>query len=220
LQQALASALRRLAQLAHTSSWDQWASQRLTPTQRKILELLASRRVAARPPLVVRIWRELMADSLSLQGPFQVAVWGGRDPVPEESERLRAALGDVADGAHSVAELDIKRMCRRCGLSRPVRQVRRRDAGGRLRFTDCEWRLPDGRTLILEIDGGFHMDVAHWEDDLARQRALSGGDRVIVRCTARELRDEPELVARDLHERGCRIQACHAGADVERARSP
>ena len=44
LQQALASALRRLAQLAHTSSWDQWASQRLTPTQRKILELLASRR--------------------------------------------------------------------------------------------------------------------------------------------------------------------------------
>ena len=44
MQQALASALRRLAQLAHTSSWDQWASQRLTPTQRKILELLASRR--------------------------------------------------------------------------------------------------------------------------------------------------------------------------------
>jgi hypothetical protein len=44
LPQALASALRRLAQLAHTSSWDQWASQRLTPTQRKILELLGSRR--------------------------------------------------------------------------------------------------------------------------------------------------------------------------------
>jgi DNA-binding MarR family transcriptional regulator len=43
LPQALAGALRRLAQLAHTSSWDQWAVQRLTPTQRKILELLASR---------------------------------------------------------------------------------------------------------------------------------------------------------------------------------
>lgn len=37
---ALAGALRRLAQLAHTSSWDQWAGRRLTPTQRKILELL------------------------------------------------------------------------------------------------------------------------------------------------------------------------------------
>jgi len=44
LPQALASALRRLAHLAHTSSWDQWATQRLTPTQRRILDVVASRR--------------------------------------------------------------------------------------------------------------------------------------------------------------------------------
>jgi len=44
LPQALASALRRLAHLAHTSSWDQWAVQRLTPTQRRILDVVASRR--------------------------------------------------------------------------------------------------------------------------------------------------------------------------------
>jgi len=43
-------------------------------------KLLGGRRAAARPSLVVRIWRELMADSLSLQGPFHVSVWGGRDP--------------------------------------------------------------------------------------------------------------------------------------------
>lgn len=43
LPQALASALRRLAHLAHTSSWDHWASHRLTPTQRKILHFLATR---------------------------------------------------------------------------------------------------------------------------------------------------------------------------------
>ena len=43
LPQALAGALRRLAQLAHTTSWDQWAAQRLTPTQRRILEFLGSR---------------------------------------------------------------------------------------------------------------------------------------------------------------------------------
>jgi DNA-binding MarR family transcriptional regulator len=43
LPQNLAGAIRRLAQLAHTSSWDQWAIQRLTPTQRKILELLVHR---------------------------------------------------------------------------------------------------------------------------------------------------------------------------------
>jgi DNA-binding MarR family transcriptional regulator len=44
LPQALAIALRRLAHLAHTSSWDQWAAQRLTPTQRRILDVIASRR--------------------------------------------------------------------------------------------------------------------------------------------------------------------------------
>ncbi len=44
LPQALASALRRLAHFARTSSWDQWAVRRLTPTQRRILELVASQR--------------------------------------------------------------------------------------------------------------------------------------------------------------------------------
>jgi chorismate mutase len=43
-------------------------------------KLLSAPRRAARPALIVRIWRELMADSLSLQGPFNVTVWGGRDP--------------------------------------------------------------------------------------------------------------------------------------------
>ncbi len=43
LPQALAGALRRLAQLAQASAWDQWATQRLTPTQRRILEFLGSR---------------------------------------------------------------------------------------------------------------------------------------------------------------------------------
>jgi chorismate mutase len=42
--------------------------------------LIASRRAAANPALIVRIWRELIGDSLSVQGPFHLAVWGGKDP--------------------------------------------------------------------------------------------------------------------------------------------
>ena len=80
----------------------------------------------------------------------------------------------------------------------PDRQVKRKDADGRSRFTDCEWRLADGRILVLEVDGSFHMEVEHWEDDLARQRALAASDRIIVRCTSRELRDDAGRVARDL----------------------
>lgn len=111
---------------------------------------------------------------------------------------LRTAVVDMAGGAQSLAEIDVKRMCRAHGLRLPERQVKRWDADGRLRFTDCEWRLPGGRTVVLEVDGAFHMDVQQWEDDLARQRALTAPDRIVVRCTSRELRDDPGRVARDL----------------------
>jgi chorismate mutase len=51
--------------------------------------LLAKPRRAATPSLVVRVWRELMAESLSLQGPFHLAVWGG----PRTSELARMRFG-------------------------------------------------------------------------------------------------------------------------------
>jgi hypothetical protein len=38
------------------------------------------------------------------------------------------------------------------------------------------------------------MDVEHWADGLARQRRLVEPGRVVVRRSARELREEPELV--------------------------
>ena len=43
--------------------------------------LLGRSRAAASHSLVVRIWRELIGDSLSRQGPFHIHVWGGRDPA-------------------------------------------------------------------------------------------------------------------------------------------
>ncbi|WP_300681319.1 hypothetical protein [Nocardioides sp.] len=115
---------------------------------------------------------------------------------------LREALTQMAGGAQSLAEIDLTRVCRRFGLPAPRRQVKRRDSEGQLRYTDSEWLLSDGRTLILEVDGLFHMDVDQWEADLARQRALSGAGRVVVRCTARELRDDPARLARDLRALG------------------
>jgi hypothetical protein len=118
------------------------------------------------------------------------------------AKTFRSALADIGGGSQSLAEIDMARLCRRAGLSPPRRQQRRRDATGRLRFTDCEWDLADGTVLVLEIDGSFHMDVAHWEDDLVRQRRLSGRGRIIVRCTARELRDDPAGVLADLKMHG------------------
>jgi len=133
-----------------------------------------------------------------LTTPALLREWVDRMRPLRWAPMFRRTLAEIADGSQSVAELDVLRMCRDHGLCAPRQQTKRRDARGRIRFTDCEWQLPDGRTLVLEIDGAFHMDVQHWEDDLARQRALAAHDRVQIRCTARELRDTPGSIARDL----------------------
>ncbi|UDY23077.1 endonuclease domain-containing protein [Nocardioides sp. Kera G14] len=120
---------------------------------------------------------------------------------------MRRALEEFGGGIQSVSELDVARLCKKFGITEPLRQVKRRDADGRVRFTDCEWPLSDGRILVLEVDGAFHMEVEQWEDDLARQRALSADGRVIIRCTSRELRDTPEVIARDLKRLGVPLAA-------------
>lgn len=133
-----------------------------------------------------------------LTDPATLLSWIERMRPLRRAKHFQGVLAEIAGGAQSVAELDVRRMCRAHRLAPPARQTKRRDSEGRLRFTDCEWPLPDGRVLVLEVDGAFHMDVEHWEDDISRQRRLSSPDRTIVRCTSRELRDEPERVARDL----------------------
>lgn len=137
-----------------------------------------------------------------LASPASLLMWVDRMRPLRWARLFRQVLGEIAGGAQSLAEIDVGRMCRDAGLAAPARQIKRQDSSGRARFTDCEWRLPDGRAVVLEVDGSFHLDVEHWEADLARQRALSAADRIIVRCTARELRDEPERVAADLRALG------------------
>jgi hypothetical protein len=114
------------------------------------------------------------------------------------SRLLLASLVDIGGGAQSISEIDVARMCRRFGLAAPRRQVKRRDAYGRQRYTDCEWELPDSRVVVLEVDGAFHMEIEHWEDDIVRHRQLTRPGRIMVRCTAREMRDEPKRVFDDL----------------------
>jgi len=111
---------------------------------------------------------------------------------------IRDLLADISGGSQSLAEIDVLRLCRAWGLVPPRRQKRRRDRSGRLRFTDCEWDLPDGRVLVLEIDGAFHLDVGSYTDDVKRHRSLTTDRRVVVRCTAYEVRHEPVGLMRDL----------------------
>lgn len=119
---------------------------------------------------------------------------------------FRVTLRDIDGGAHSGAELDVRRMCRRFGVPLPARQRPRTDRSGKRRWTDCEWDLPDGTTLVLEIDGGFHTEVRQWGEDLKRARRITTRRRIVVRCTAYELRHEPGEVATDLIALGVRAR--------------
>ncbi len=122
---------------------------------------------------------------------------------------FRATLGDIAGGAHSGAELDVASVCRSFRIRPPDRQRPRRDRSGQRRWTDCEWDLPDGSVLVLEVDGSFHMEVEHWGEDKKRTRRLTTRDRTVIGCTAYELRHEPAEVAGDLIALGVpRTAAC------------
>lgn len=115
---------------------------------------------------------------------------------------LRIALADIARGAHSLGELDVADICRRYGLVPPHRQRSRRDSHGKQRFLDCEWDLPSGEIVVLEIDGGHHMDVLHWQADMRRERGVVISRRWVLRATSLEVRLEPQLIISDLKAMG------------------
>ena len=115
---------------------------------------------------------------------------------------FKLALADIAGGAQSFAEIDVGRLCSEAGLPPPDRQVLRRDRDGRRRYLDCEWRLPDGRIVVLEIDGSFHMRTEHWWRDMKRERSVVVSGRSVLRCSSIEIRLEPWSIVRDLVEIG------------------
>ncbi|GGL36587.1 hypothetical protein H9L10_14780 [Phycicoccus endophyticus] len=137
-----------------------------------------------------------------LTSPERLAAWVEALRPLRRAPMIRDLLHDLAGGSQSLGEVDVVRMCRAAGLRPPNRQTRRVDRSGRVRFTDCEWELDDGRTLVLEVDGGFHLEVVHYEEDVRRHRSLTTPDRIVVRCTTQELRREPWVVTNDLRALG------------------
>lgn len=117
-------------------------------------------------------------------------------------QHLRLALLDIAGGAEALSEIDIGSLCRRHGLAAPARQQVRRDPSGRRRYLDCEWALPDGRVIVLEVDGSHHFKVESWEADIKRERAIVLTRRTVLRATANEARNEQTTLARDLRAAG------------------
>ena len=111
---------------------------------------------------------------------------------------VREAIREIRGGSEALSEIDLIRVCRRFGIQEPDRQVKRRDSSGRLRYVDAEWRLRDGRRVVLEVDGAHHLDISSWQGDMRRDRGLVVGGALVLRATAIELRVEPASVVADL----------------------
>lgn len=111
---------------------------------------------------------------------------------------LRAAVDDIAMGAEALSEIDFAHLCRRHGLPEPVRQAIRPDSSGRRRYLDVEWTLPDGRRLVVEVDGAFHMTVRRWWDDQLRQNEVTIGGALVLRFPSVVVRTQELRVVRQL----------------------
>ena len=111
---------------------------------------------------------------------------------------LREAIRDIRGGSEALSEIDLIRVCRRFGLIEPDRQVKRTDQHGRFRYLDAEWKLEDGRRVVLEVDGAHHVDVPSWQADMRRERAVVIGGAQVLRATSVEVRVEPAQIVNDL----------------------
>lgn len=92
----------------------------------------------------------------------------------------RATIGtlvaDIADGAHSLGELDVAAMLRSRGIQTPSRQELRILPRGRA-YLDLYW---DHAGLVVEIDGSGHRQAMARAIDALRQNELTlSNDRVL-----------------------------------------
>jgi very-short-patch-repair endonuclease len=109
--------------------------------------------------------------------------------------RIREALRAAAAGSESVAEIDAEALVLRAGLPRPRRQVW---VAGRRR--DLVVDLPDGRLLVLEVDGPQHDDPLQRWRDADGDAALVALGHQLLRIPAYAVRPEAQRIVTHLRE--------------------
>jgi very-short-patch-repair endonuclease len=116
-------------------------------------------------------------------------------PTIHRHRLINTTIADITGGATALSEIDLVRLCRRFRLPPPDLQRRRIDESGRNRYVDAEWRSAH---LLVEVDGGHHVDARQWAADMLRQNQVwISGDR-ILRFPAWLVRAEPATVAHQI----------------------
>ncbi len=145
---------------------------------------------------VIRIDALLNATGYTVAEVGEIAA---RYPGARGIRRLRSALELADAGAESPQETRLRLLLVRAGLPRPETQIRVRD-----RRIDMGW---PHRLVGVEYDGEHHWtDPRRHADDIERLEFLAAQGWIIVRVSARQLRDDSdgvvERVRRALHRAG------------------
>lgn len=112
------------------------------------------------------------------------------DHVRGRRELVRQLVADIADGAHSLGELDFARLCRARGLPEPDRQVVIITPKGRI-YLDVRWSAIG---LVVEIDGSGHRQGLKVLDDNLRQNRVTIAGDMVLRFDLLSLRLAPDEV--------------------------
>ena len=109
---------------------------------------------------------------------------------------VHSVVGDLLDGARSLAEIDVGRELRKRGLPAPTRQALRRDKRGcyYLDLHWLEWRL------VVEIDGIHHTWVENVVGDALRQNSLAIAGDTVLRLPLLGLRVCPDAFVDQIEE--------------------
>ncbi|MCA0331634.1 MAG: endonuclease domain-containing protein [Actinobacteria bacterium] len=110
---------------------------------------------------------------------------------------LRETLVEAIGGAESHSEIDVMAMMRSAGFRHIRRQVRIDTPEESMRV-DLLAALPDGRLLVVEVDGPSHEDPAQRERDARRDAALIALGYVVLHIPTSLLRTDPHAVIRQL----------------------
>lgn len=101
---------------------------------------------------------------------------------------LQRVLTDLAQGAHSVGELEFARLCRDAGLPEPDRQVPRRGPHGTF-YLDTEWSQYG---VVVEIEGIHHLWADQAMADASRQNEITLQNSKVLRIPVVGLRLSPD----------------------------
>jgi hypothetical protein len=124
---------------------------------------------------------------------------------------MRAILRDIEGGAQALSEVDLARVCRGYGLLVPERQVIRLDSAGRRRYLDARVSAPNGRSILVEVDGALHLLASTYWDDMKRLNDIVIGGEKVLRFPSAAFHVDEATVGNQLR-RACGLAPLPAAA--------